>query len=128
MTEEDGQNPAMNLVGYYQDKTSQRAHMFIDCLGMDSASVEIRWANSAFETVVWTFTGICDENDLSIEYTDCAQNVEQYADDGSVTVINVYENGTGRLTVDSDWSILWQDDVENAGEGCVFEYDSNYGE
>lgn len=120
--EEDGQNPVMNLIGPYMDKTSQRARMDIACEGLNGASVVISWANSAFETVQWTFSGEFDLETLTIVYENCVKEIVTYAEDGSSETVMEYENGTGALTVTENWEILWTDDVENAGEGCVFEF------
>ncbi len=49
--EEDGQNPVMNLIGVYQDKTSGRASMSIACTGTNGADVSIIWGDSADTTV-----------------------------------------------------------------------------
>lgn len=120
--EEDGQNPVMNLIGPYMDKTSQRARMDIACEGTHGASVVISWANSAFETVRWTFSGEFDAETNEIAYANCVKEIVTFAEDGSCETAMEYEGGTGALTVTENWEILWTDDVENAGEGCVFEF------
>lgn len=119
---EDGQNPVMNLVGSYADRVGQRARLDILCDGDEGAIVVISWANSAFETVYWTFTGDYDMESNTISYKDCVKEIITFNDDGDAAVETVYENGTGLLTVTEEWDILWTDDAENAGEGCVFEF------
>ena len=124
---EDGQNPAMNLIGDYTDEHSQRAVMHIKATDENAADVTIHWANSATEMVMWHFAGICDENDLSVSYTDCVKTIittEDEETEGSEKI--VYGNGTGKLTYNEDaGSICWQDDMEDAGKDCVFVWDAS---
>ena len=123
--EEDGQNPAMNFIGDYQDSVGQRAIMHIDAIGNDGAQVTISWANDAFETVVWCFGGQCADvgGDVVINYADGTKTIVTTAKDGTSSETTEYENGTGSLRFTEDQSKgIWQDDVEDAGKDCVFEY------
>ena len=117
---EDGQNPVMNLIGWYQDETSQRAMMFIEAGAGNTAVVRISWANSASETVEWEMSGELDTDTLTIAYTNAVMKNCVYDENGNCTAETVYENGTGRFTIREDGAILWQDDAENAGADCVF--------
>ena len=120
----DGQNPAMNIIGDYQDSFSQRAMMHIDPLGAEDAEVTIHWANSAFEAVEWHFSGACaGDSGMTIEYSNCVKKIVTANEDGETTEEIEYENGTGRLVFDAEnGSAVWADDQENAGEDCVFEF------
>lgn len=122
---EDGQNPVMNIIGPYMDMNSQRARMDIECEGTQGAKVVIAWANSAFETVEWHFSGIFDTETKVVTYENCVKQTITYAEDGTGKTVVEYENGTGSLIVTENWTILWSDDVENAGEGCEFEFVSD---
>lgn len=119
---EDGQNPVMNIVGGYMDKLSERACMFVNCMGTDEADIMISWANSAFETVVWRMTGHYDTEANMIRYTDCVETIETYDEDGNGSYETVYENGTGTLFITEDWNILWQDDQNEEVNGVVCEF------
>ena len=119
----DGQNPVMDIVGPYDDAVSGRAHMMVQCLGETGASVEIRWADSASECVVWRFTGEYDTASKTIAYSDCEKAVEIFDENGSMTKEVLYENGLGRLVIGESYEILWQDDMEDAGKECVFRFE-----
>ncbi|MCQ2457356.1 MAG: hypothetical protein MJ142_01335 [Clostridia bacterium] len=118
-----GQNPAMNIIGFYSDKTSQRATMNIAALGDDQADVIIMWANSALETVEWLFRGTVDPDTLTVTYTGCEKRICTYDEAGNETVTSVYTDGEGTLTFAEDGSVLWNDSKENAGADCVFVWD-----
>ena len=120
LVEADAQNPVMNLIGSYADKTSQRASMVIECEGQSGAKVEISWANSAFETVLWEFTGAFNAEDNTIVYDNCVCSTLTYDEDNFETAILNYADGTGKLVVGEDWTITWVDDKEDAGKDCVF--------
>lgn len=120
----DGQNPVMNLVGEYWDSYSQRANMTIEAGEGALAKVTIRWGSSAFETSEWRFTGTFNQDTMEIPYEDCVLVNEVYdMARGEMVETIIYDNGTGKLSIQSDNSILWQDNVENAGEHCCFEYE-----
>lgn len=124
----DTQNPVMNLIGFYMDDNSQRASMFIETMDVDGAAVEIRWASSAFEDTTWKFTGRYDTENGWILYSDCVMTNSTYADDGTMTSEVVYENGMGALLIADDYSIVWVDCEQNAGEGSHFVYSELAGE
>lgn len=119
---DDGQNPIMNFVGPYFDLISQRATMLVECQGEKEALITISWANSAEECLVWRLSGEYDEETQTISYTNAVKTLETTAEDGATRIETIYENGSGVLTIADNWQILWQDDVENAGEGFVFEF------
>ena len=120
----DGQNPAMNIVGNYQDAISQRAVMNIAPLGSEEAEVTIRWGNGARETVEWHFSGPCvTDEGLTIEYHNGTKKILSAAEDGTITEKIEYENGTGKLIFDRENNHpVWTDDQENTGARCAFEY------
>ena len=119
----DGQNPAMEIVGNYQDSVSQRAHMSIAPLGSEDAEVTIQWANSAAETVEWHFSGPCvNGRGMTIEYDNCVKKILTY-EDGKISEKIEYENGSGKLIFDEKNNRpVWTDDQENTGARCAFEY------
>lgn len=84
----------------------------------------IHWANSAFEAVVWNFSGACTgDSGMTIEYSNCVKKIVTTNEDGETTEEIEYENGTGRLVFDADnCNPVWTDDQENAGADCAFEY------
>lgn len=120
----EGQNPAMDIMGNYQDSLSQRATMSIMPLGDEDAEVTIRWGNSAAETVEWHFSGPCvNAEGLTIEYKNCTKKIITTAEDGTAVEKIEYENGTGKLVFDENRSHpVWTDEQENIGERCAFEY------
>ena len=121
---EDGQNPAMEVIGNYQDTVSQRATMSIALLEKDKAEVTIRWANGAQETVEWHFSGKCVSGEgMTIKYKNCTKKIITTAEDGTTSEKPEYENGTGKLVFDGNNSNpVWTDDQENAGASCKFAY------
>lgn len=118
--EEDGQNPVMNIIGDYADEIGQRATMSVYAGEGSTGSAIISWSNSAFETVIWEFSGEYDTETNTLAYDNCLKSTLTYDDDGNETAVLVYDNGTGKLVVNENWTIIWVDDVENAGENCLF--------
>ncbi len=117
---EDGQNPVMNFVGPYM---AGRASLNVECSGSDGASFTIHWGSSATISTEWTMSGTFDSETNSVSYTDCKKKTTVYTSEGELESEDVeYENGTGTMHFNEDYTITWQDDMENAGEGLVFEF------
>lgn len=120
---ENGTDAAFNPIGSYMDETSQRASMKIrknyDCA---EYGVEISWANSAFETVQWSFYGDYDADTHTLPYDNCRKEIFRTdVEDPFGEFETVYEEGTGKLTFDPESGrVFWQDDREDAGKECVF--------
>ena len=122
LSEADENSAVLNIVGPYQDRVSQRVAMDIEPGADDTALISIWWGNSAAETYIWLMSGTFDAETGLIPYADGTLEIHSWDENGTETVTTVYENGTGVFTVQPDYTILWQDDMENAGESCVFEF------
>ena len=122
---DDGQNPVMNYVGFYQ---CDRASVFIEAQGDDGAGAFVTWGSSAWENSTWTMTGTFDPATLTFEFHDCARTDYVYDDNGDVkSQEEVYMNGHGFITfAEGDpVTLTWQDDQEHVADGMVFEYTEN---
>ena len=116
-----------NLAGEWIDTVSERATLsvFYDEFAENGNpySVIISWANSAFETYEWFFTGTFEDiDDGCIVSTDCVKTIIRFSEDEEMefALETVYENGVCRLTL-LDGLLYWQDHSENAGKDCAFE-------
>ena len=115
--DEDGQNPVMNFIGSY---AAGRANIDVSCEGQSDAKFLVTWGSSAFETSSWEMSGTLDQDTLTVPYTNCVKQDIVFDEDGTENATVAYENGTGTFTFTEDGRLLWQDDMENAGEDMVF--------
>ena len=117
------------LPGEWEDSYSQRAGMTIEAGDQDENEalyhVRIHWGSSAFETSVWTFSGLYDLTTDTIAYQDCTYAIEHVSESGETSEKVIYQNGTGNIHLE-DGHFIWTDDMENAGEYCVFEKYTQY--
>ena len=119
-TEEDGQNPIMNFIGNYG---YERATMEVSALGMEKSGITVWWSSSAAEHYEWTMTGVLDADALTLEYTDCVKKDVVFNEAGEVVSETVlYENGTGTVRFFMDGHVEWEDAMEHAADGAVFEW------
>ncbi len=86
----------------------------------DEYNVEIHWANSAFESCIWTMTAKSTGNGNELAYADAKLVIRTYSSETEYTDKVNYENGTGMFILNSANEIMWQDDVDQAGEDTVF--------
>ncbi|MBR4236150.1 MAG: hypothetical protein IKR85_08845 [Clostridia bacterium] len=107
------------LEGAYEDSYSQRAHLTVSANGSEGASIEVDWADSAFEYVRWTMTVKLGEDGL-LYYTDCTK--EQIgSDDSEHPGVNlIYEGGEGFFGL-SEGKLFWNGAEEESCRECVFE-------
>ena len=118
--EEEGQNPVMNFIGDYQ---SGRASAHVECEGMDSARITIRWGGSAWEEAVWVIVGKLDLDTLTVAYTGAVKTNVTYGDDGELkSEEKVYEDGTGSIVFHDDGTFTWHEDQSEYGSDLVFEW------
>ena len=115
----DGENPFLALEGAYQDEAGMRASMDIYAYGDDAGMVSVSWANSADETVAWTFYCEMSEDGGSFYYSDGMKDILHFDENGEMTDEPVYEDGTGSFVIYNN-HIDWIDDKEDAGNGCRF--------
>lgn len=113
------------LSGNYADSVSQRATAVIveqPEEDEDEIWVQISWANSAFETYVWTME--CEKTaDGKLTYDDCEKVIVTTDEYESTTEKEVYEDGTGYFTI-QDGKLLWNGASEAECKDCVFEIEA----
>ena len=104
--------------GIYDDETSGRAHAEVNALGNDSYTIEIHWADSAFEDYVWTMTAEMTEDGL-LTYNDCIKKRVVTADDGTETEYkaNLIPDG---YFVPAENSFTWDGAAEENCQACRF--------
>lgn len=108
-----------SLVGTWAEKIAGRGTIVIEKEADDLFRVQINWGNSASEMYVWTMTASPAASNI-LHYDDCWHSIITFAEDGSDSETLVYENGTGEFTLLSTNELMWQDDVEQAGQDTLF--------
>ena len=108
------------ITGQWVDDYSQRASLTISKYAPgDEYYCEIHWSSSYREYTSWRFHISSVSGSSEFTYSDCEKVNIISEEDGTETENVQYTNGTGRLNI-SGSGITWTDDMENAGEMCVF--------
>lgn len=108
-----------SLVGAWAEKIAGRGYIVIEKASENRFNVQVNWGNGAEEMYVWTMTASPTASNI-LHYDDCRHSIIAFAADGSDSETLVYENGTGEFTLLSTNELMWQDDVEKAGQDCLF--------
>ena len=108
-----------SLVGTWAEKIAGRGTISIEKETDNLFRVQINWGSSANEMYVWTMTASPTASNI-LHYDDCRHSIITFADIGSDSETLVYENGTGEFTLLSTNELMWQDDVEQAGQDTLF--------
>ena len=110
VSEEDGQNPVMNVIGNYMN---DRVSATIEAVGTNRAKVTAYWGETARDGYQWELTGTFDEATKRINYTDAKKTSVTYTDVDQFTVNNVeFENGKGYIQINDDWTLTWNDEQD----------------
>ena len=111
--------PARHFVGVWNE---ERVSVEIE-EQMDEYMVLITGANGANNGTVWTYRCAYDAETDSLVSVENDGNKFEYTtnDDGEDSVEWLYENGAAVFSIDGEGRLIWDDKVENAGEGRAFE-------
>lgn len=108
------------LVGTWAEKIAGRGMIAIKKSSTPGFyEVQISWGNSAYETYFWQMTARASGPN-AITYQDCRHTIVTFGEQGQAKEQRVYENGRGSFTLNSANEIMWQDEMEGAGENAVF--------
>ena len=114
----DWQNPVTDFAGEYR---CDRAIARVDCFGNDEAWITIEWGGSAREFARWIIVGRLDTGTMSIEYEGANKSIVTVDDSGEESAEDVYTDGTGTITFNSDGTFTWHEDQSEYGVDMVFE-------
>ncbi len=111
-----------DLVGAWSEEIAGRGYIIIEKSeeAEDVYAVHITWGNSAFETYTWEMIATPSDDGASLVYRNGKQVILTFSEDGSETADVRYENGTGSFSLNNLGQLVWQDDMDHAGDGTVF--------
>lgn len=115
-------DPVVNeLVGTYQDSTSQRANALVDIIGKDLLLIDIEWADSADAYDEWVIQAKYNNGKLEYEMNGIAHLHITVDENGEVTDAVQVNDAIGGYFEVIDGTICWTGSgVANTAE-CVFE-------
>ena len=116
VAEANGVSP---MLGRWAEKIAGRG--LITIMGGENGTynVVIDWSSSAFEKAFWEMTATAQE-DGSLHYENGRHYIRTYTSETEYTDAEQYANGTGSFALNSANEIMWQDDVDHAGDDAVF--------
>ena len=79
----------------------------------------VEWANSASEQYYWEMQAVAGNGGL-LTYENGKHAIRTYDANGNYTEDVRYENGSGTLYLNSAFEVMWEDDVDGAGDNAVF--------
>ena len=107
-----------SLLGIWLEKNAGRGNIEITKTDEDLYRVQVNWGGTD-DMAVWTMTASPAASNI-LHYEDARHSVITFGEDGTDTETLLYENGTGTFTLLSTNEIMWQDDVDHAGEDTLF--------
>lgn len=109
-----------DLVGRWAEKIAGRGVITVAKAAEDGKyDVTVEWANSAFEQSYWEMQAVAGNGGvLTYENGKCA--IRTYDSDGKYTEDVRYENGSGTLYLNSAFEVMWEDNIDGAGDNAVF--------
>ena len=109
-----------DLVGRWAEKIAGRGVITVAKAAEDGKyDVTVEWANSAFEQSYWEMQAVAGNGGfLTYENGKCA--IRTYDANGNYTEDVRYENGSGTLYLNSAFEVMWEDNIDGAGDNAVF--------
>jgi len=108
------------LVGRWAEKIAGRGLITITKASDDAYDVLVEWSNGAAEQYIWEMTATPGGGNGGLRYENGRHLIRTYASDEEYTDDVQYEDGTGELYLNSAYEVMWQDDVDGAGDNTVF--------
>ena len=108
-----------DFIGSWSEKFDGNGRLTVEKGAKGSYDIRIERPREDGKEDIWEMTGR-PAGDGGILYYEYGKHIirtdgsEEYSDNVQ------YENGTGRLTLNSAFEIMWQDDVDHAGDNAVF--------
>ncbi len=110
------------LCGTWWDENSQRCHLEIRKKDL-IYFVQVNWASSYCINSKWTFSGLWDEKNNRMIYSNETSTEEHWYENGSVGVLTKHTDGTGKISLVDD-TLLWEDFMGTTGCSCIFKKQS----
>ncbi|MDO4845110.1 MAG: hypothetical protein Q3977_00700 [Oscillospiraceae bacterium] len=85
----------------------------------DEYAVRIEWSSSAAEQAIWEMTAKPEASN-ALRYENARHLIRTYSSEAAFTDEVKYENGTGTFTLNSANEVMWQDEIDHAGDNTVF--------
>ena len=104
--------------GQWEDSVSGRCHLTAETAADGVTRFEVRWADSASDDNVWTFSGRWKKEKL--EFSDCSHALESTYDQGKETVKVTYRSGKGTVSIRKG-RLFWDNAADNVCRDCSFE-------
>lgn len=104
--------------GAWQDIMNPNCSMTIEYYDGEF-DVVITWEDSSSVADVWNFIGIYNPSTSAIEYQDCTRLTVECIDDQLSESVH-YFDGSGRICLEDDGYIYWEDHLEDMGVNCAF--------
>ena len=82
--------------------------------------MRIEWANGAAEQHIWEMKARPNGERGVLHYAHVCHRIRTYQNEKDFSEKTVYENGTGKFYLNSVGELMWQDNVDGAGDNTVF--------
>ena len=109
-----------DLVGVWAQKNAGRATITITKGADDAYDVVVDRPSSAAERYIWEMTATPGDEGGVLVYENGKHLIRTFESDEKFTDEVQYENGTGSFYLNSAFEVMWQDDVNGAGDNAVF--------
>lgn len=107
---EDGTTLDSVYAGQWHEKVAGRGMMTVTLDG-ETVNFAVTWADSAYKTYTWTFSGKQNEAGI-IYYSNCLKESAEYDEEGNGTKEVITDAGKGSVEVTVDGTMLWTEDGE----------------
>ena len=109
-----------DLIGSWAEKFDGCGLITVETGARGTYDVLVKRQNDEGKEDIWEMTARPTGEGGALYYEYGKHTVRTYDSSGEYTEEVQYENGTGRLYLNSAYEIMWQDDIDHAGDNAVF--------
>ncbi len=112
---------ADDMVGTWAEKIAGRGSIEIKKAAEDGKyDVKIHWSASAYQMAYWEMIAEATGNGAELRYEDAKHSLLTWESEDKMTEEVKYTDGKGTFDLLSTYEVVWNDEIDHAGDDTVF--------
>ena len=112
---------ADDMVGTWAEKIAGRGNIEIQKAEEEGKyNVKIHWSASAYQMAYWEMTAEATGNGAELRYENAKHSLLTWESEDKMTEEVKYTDGKGSFDLLSTYEVVWNDEIDHAGDDAVF--------
>ena len=112
---------ADDMVGTWAEKFAGRGNIEIQKAAEEGKyDIKIHWSASAYQMAYWEMTAEVTGNGAELRYENAKHSLLTWESEDKMTEEVQYTDGKGTFDLLSTYEVVWNDEIDHAGDDTVF--------